>query len=435
MRGVRSYVVVVALAALVAGCTSDERRPRSEPSSQHPGSESPSTETPSAETPSVEAAAPATKGPISQARRAKLNGFLDKAQFLDRVGPQFELDEVEYTSRTDAVAGFTDQRGGDRGTVIATTNDNWAHASRLYVRSALADLVSYSPLGEGAVAVKARRQDPGKNYPGFVLYPNGKTKPLRVLEPQPRGRGDVFLDLERWTSILYDLGRVDTRRLWAADVDAAEIYPVEGTRFGDVWQHVPGRNGAILSIQGFKRRGQEWSFETSTDRGRTWTVTDVDLPAGRSAGVPDYGDGISGIAVGPRRLQATVSTTYIEDAPSYVRALWQTDDETRFRQVPLPWDRPFFGGLAYAADGALLFGQVTGPNTYCDKLLCTRPGTIWRFPPRSNMPEPLAGAPALFGPFWAVGIGTSGGVIVARTGMRTIAISHDGYHWTPLTPG
>ncbi|MDZ5663380.1 hypothetical protein SFC79_16520 [Nocardioides sp. S-58] len=360
---------------------------------------------------------------------------MDKAQLLDRIGPQFELDDVEYTSPTDAVAGFTDQRGGYSGTVIATTNDNWAHASRLHVSSTLADLVSYTPLGDGAVAVKARRQFPRRNYPGFVLYPNGRTKPLRVLNPQERGRGDVFLDLDRWDSILFDLGRVDTRRLWAADVSGAEVYPVEGTRFGDVWQHVPGRRGAILSVQGFERRGQQWRFESSTDRGHTWSTTMADLPAGRSAGGPDFNGNISGIAVGPGHLQATVSTTSLEDAPSYVNALWQTEDEKRFRQVPLPWDRPFFGGVAYAADGALLFAQVTGPDTYCQKSLCTRPGTIWRFPRGSTTPELLAGAPALFGAFWSVGIYTSGGVIVARTGMRTIAISHDGYQWTPVTPG
>jgi hypothetical protein len=430
MRAVRVYVAAVMVAALVAGCSSEERRPHSEPSSQEPASESPATESPSTEVPSVEAASPATKGPISPARRQKLNGFLDRVRFLDRVGPQFELDEVEYTSPTDAVAGFHDQRG----TVIATTDDNWAHASRLYISDALAYLVSYSPLGDGAVAVKARQQDPYINYPGFVLYPNGRTKPLRVLRPQARGRRDVLLDLDQWGSILGGFDKFHPRHLWAADVDAAEVYPVRGTRFGEVWQRVPGRNGAILSVQGFKRRGQQWHFEASTDRGRSWTATDVDLPAVRSAGGSEFG-GVSGTAVGPGHLQATVSTTSLQDAPPYVNALWQTDNENRFRQVPLPWDRPSFGGVAYTADGALLFAQVTGPDTYCDTSPCTRPGTIWRFPRGSTTPEALAGAPALFGPFRWVGINTSGGVIVARTGMRTISISHDGYHWTPTTPG
>ncbi len=437
MREDRSYVAAVTLAALVtlvAGCSSDERRPRSEPGSEVPASESPAVESPDTDSPSAEAASPATKGPISQARREKLTGFLDRTRFLDHVGPQFELDEVQYTSRTDAVAEFYDVSGRDAGTIIAITDDNWAHASRLFISGALAYLVSYSPLGDGAVAIKARQQAPYINYPGFVLYPNGRTKPLRVLGPQERGRGDALLDLDQWGSVLGGFDKFHPRRLWAADVDAAEVYPVQGTRFGELWQHVGGRNGAVLSIQGFKRRDQQWQFESSTDRGRTWTATDADLPAVRSAGGTEFG-GVSGTAVGPGHLQATVSTTSLQDAPPYVNALWQTDNEKRFRQVPLPWYRPFFGGVTYAADGALLFAQLTGPDTYCDTSPCTRPGTIWRFPRGSTVPEPLTGAPALFGPFRSVGITTSGGVTVARTGMRTISISHDGYHWTPVTPG
>ncbi|MGF9757639.1 hypothetical protein AAII07_20815 [Microvirga sp. 0TCS3.31] len=372
---------------------------------------------------------------MSPARREKLDRFLDRARFLDHVGPQFELEAVQYTSRTDAVAGFYDGRGRDAGTIIATTDDNWAHASRLYISDALAYIVSYSPLGGGAVAVRAQQQAPFINYPGFVLYPNGKTQPLRVLGAQARGRGDVFLDLDRWGSILFALDRVDTRRLWAADVDAAEVYPVVGTRFGDVWQRVRGRKGAIVNVQGFKRRGQQWHFESSTDRGSTWAITDAALPAGRSAGGPDFPGNISGVAVGPGHLQATVSTTSLQDAPPWVDALWQTDDEKRFRKVPLPWDRPFFGGLAYAADGALLFAQVTGSDVIGSGAPDTRPGTIWRFPRGSTTPETLAGAPALYGPMRSVGIYASGGVISARTGRRTISISHDGYHWTPVTPG
>lgn len=176
MRGVRSYIALVTLAVLIAGCSDDERRPRSEPSSQDPASESPATESPPSESPSTEVpsagASPTTKGPISSARQEKLDRFLDRARFLDHVGPQFELEAVHYTSRTDAVAGFYDGRGRDAGTVIAATDDNWAHASRLYISDALAYIVSYSPLGDGAVAVRAQQEDPYINYPGFVLYPN-----------------------------------------------------------------------------------------------------------------------------------------------------------------------------------------------------------------------------------------------------------------------
>ncbi|WP_416955208.1 hypothetical protein ACNKF0_01660 [Nocardioides sp. T5] len=328
-----------------------------------------------------------------------------------------------------------DQRKGHEGTVIATTDDNWAHATRIHISDSLAYLVSYNPLGDGAVAVKPQQQDPYINYPAFVLYPDGKTKPLRVLEPQARKRGDVLLDLDRYGSVLFELGDVEMRRLWAADVDAAEMYPVEGTRFGEVWQHVTGRPGTILSVQGFMRRGQQWRFETSNDRGRTWTTVQADLAGGRSTGGPGFGYGQARVAVGHGHLQATVSATGLQDLPSYVDALWQTDDEQRFRQVPLPWHRPYFGGIAYADDGALLFGRLFVSDIPCTKPICGPPGEIWRYAPGSNKPEPLAGAPGLVGPYWSGGIDTSGGVIIARTGMRTISVSYDGYRWRAVTPG
>ena len=67
----------------------------------------------------------------------------------------------------------------------------------------------------------------------------------------------------------------------AADVDAAEVYPVVGTRFGDVWQRVRGRKGAVVNVHGFKRRDQRWHFESSTDRGSTWAITDAGLAIDR----------------------------------------------------------------------------------------------------------------------------------------------------------
>src|SRR5688572_19842165 len=113
MRAVGSYVALVAMVVLFAGC-SEESRQRGESRSpgQPSGRSAPeSTDSKRAdESPSAAPVAPATKGPISPKRREKLDGFLDRIQFLDHVGPDLELREIEYTSRTDAVAMFLDPR-------------------------------------------------------------------------------------------------------------------------------------------------------------------------------------------------------------------------------------------------------------------------------------------------------------------------------------
>jgi hypothetical protein len=200
-------------------------------------------------------------------------------------------------------------------------------------------------------------------------------------------------------------------------------------------EHVPGRDGAVLSVAGYKKNVGEgvWRFETSTDSGHSWRRTNVSLPLGgkqiwRYADEPAH-------AVGPGHLQAIAMADARQDLPLSMFELWRTDDEKQFRRVPLPWERMTFGGIAFASDGALLLAEVKGPDTYCDALVCNRAGRIWRLAPGGTQLRPLSGAPRLFGPFWAVGIDFSGGTIVARTGLRTVALSDDGYAWTRVTPG
>ncbi|CUR58686.1 hypothetical protein NOCA1160004 [metagenome] len=93
-----------------------------------------------------------TRDPVPTVDRDDLAAFLKKADLVDRVGAQFELRDVQYTSPTDAVAWFDGRKSGD--TVISTTEDNWVNASHLLIRYGLAQSVSYLPLGRGAVAIK-----------------------------------------------------------------------------------------------------------------------------------------------------------------------------------------------------------------------------------------------------------------------------------------
>jgi hypothetical protein len=333
MRGLLWLVAPVALAALMAGCSSDKARPRTGPSpSASPSSSSKASES-------------AAEKAIARVKAAKVAAFVDQAKPIDRGGvrPGFSLDEVQYTSPHDAAASF-----GNCGktykrvctTVIATTHDNWVHATGLYIPDTLADLVDYMPLGRGAVAIKAVDQERGKSYPPFVLYPNGKWKPLRIVEPRASDAGsdliDIYYNGDFSDELGLDAGPQDGT--WAADVDAGEAFALPGSPGGFLWEHVPGRGGAVLSVSGNQNKNGEsvWQFAESTDNARTWRQTDVRLPRGgkpldRYGYTGDYRD-----AVGPGHLQAIAMADAPQDLPLYLRQLWRTDDEKTFRRVPLP---------------------------------------------------------------------------------------------------
>ena len=371
---------------------------------------------------------------MSQHRLDKLAHLLERVELLDRIPPGFELRDVDYTSRADAVAHFVDTRIKDRGTIIATTGDNWRHAARLRIGDELADLVDYVPLGRGAVGIKARDQFPTRMYPLFVLYPDGKVQPLRVVESRAPD-GDTEVLGAGVNNLLNYMSAPTPPGLWAADPEDAEIFPIDGEPSGYVRHHPPGREGTLINVLEYRRGvgGGMWRYETSTDAGRSWQRTDVRLPLGHK-NLAWYAD-VTTHAIGPRQLQAIAMSHAWEDLPLYMWELWWTDDEEDFHRVRLPWDRLRFGGMAFASDGALLLAEVGGSDHYCDQLRCNRPGRIWRLASDSTAPRLLAGAPNLLGAFWAVGIGSSGGWIVARTGMRTIALSKDGRSWSEVTPG
>lgn len=420
---VAGWVTTAVLAAVTTACSDDGRPDRSDASAA------------SSRAPSLgDASASPTEESGSRVDQVNLDKLMDKVRFPERVAPGFELRDVEYTSPTDAVAELLRESGRprDRGTLIATTDDGWAHASRVFLREDLSESVEAMPLGDGAVAVKLDDGFAGHPYPPFVLYPDGEVRLLRIAAARPLASGEVLLDEDRW-GFFYEIGRSNPGRLWAADAEASEIHPVEASTFGDVWQRVPGRRDALLSVDGHQRATRTWRFATSVDAGRSWTSTVVDLPSRRR--FEDEFVPVPVHAVGPGRLQAVAMTQFVTDSPRYLLELWQTEDEETFRRVRVPWEPGYFGGIAYTSDGALLIAEVEGFDSYCRGGPCTRPGRIWRLAAGSAEPQLARGAPRLFGPFWNVGIETSGGVIVARTGMRTVAVSEDGYSWTEVAPG
>lgn len=189
----------------------------------------------------------------------------------------------------------------------------------------------------------------------------------------------------------------------------------------------------MVSLAGYQSVAEVWRFETSTDGGHAWQRTDVQLPLGRKRILPDaYA---SPHAVGPGRLQVLAMADWLPDLPLYLRELWRTHDEKKFHRVPLPWERMPFAGLAFASDGALLLAEVDDAMCSISSPVCNRRGKIWRLSPEGSGIKLLSGAPTLFGPHGSVSLKAGGGVIVAQTGYRTLAVSTDGYIWSEVTPG
>lgn len=423
MPGAKWFVMLAALAAIATGCSGDERRPSTEPRPAPSPSESPASAT------------PVTEPPFSDKELARLDKLVDQAEFPDRVGPGFELRDVYYTSSTDAVADFVrDGRGiEDWASAVATTDDNWRHVTTFVLPHDVANGFEYVPLADGAVAIRVGDEYSRRPIPPFVLFPGGEVRPLQTVPSRPLGAASTILDVEFWRLAgLTD--KWNPGKLWAVDTDEGELFPVEGSRYGEVWQRVPGRDGAILSVEGFDRRTRTWRFDTSVDGGRSWSTADVGLPS--SLRRSPYFVSVTDSAVGPGRRQAVAMTRSSDDLPLALLELWQTDDERTFRRVRLPWDEPYFGGMAYTPDGALLLAEVLEPEPSCAKgYSCPRPGRIWRLAPGRDTFQAARGAPRLFGHFSVVGIDVSGGMIVARTGDDSVAVSRDGRRWSEVTPG
>ena len=219
-----------------------------------------------------------------------------------------------------------------------------------------------------------------------MLYPSGEVEPLRVTEPLTADNDVDLLEIHLY-DFFYAIGAHGVRApddtmvlssQWAADVDAAEIFPLVASPPGDLREHIPGREGAVLSVAGYQGADEVWRFETSTDAAHSWRRTDVRLRLGRKQ-VWRYADA-SPHAVGPRRLQAIGMADVLPDLPLYLRELWWTDDEKKFRRVTMPWKRMPFGGMAFASDGALLLAEVTVPDSYCKSLTCNWAGQYGGYP-------------------------------------------------------
>lgn len=413
MRAVRRLLVALVAATVLAGCSDTDPTLSAADDSASPTSLASAREI-------LRSASAAARDANAAAKQSALATLIATSQqHLERAMQhrKLRLAGLEYTSPTDAAATLWDCYNftGRCHTVVVTTDDNWASSAGLAVPMSMADLVDFAPVGEGAVVVKAVDQFEPVSYPPILVRADGTISPLRVSDEARRpGPGTVVL-----SGGIGDAGAPRSLRggFWAVDVAAAEAYPllVERADCCGSWDRVAGRNGAVLSFGGYRRRIGDgaWQFASTRDAGQTWRTTEVDLPLGGP--LWDYE-----FAVGPGRRQAIVITEEEEDQPRTIGELWLTDDERAFHEVRLAWTPQDFGGLAFASDGSLLLAESTGHR-------------LWRLPPGSGVLEPAPHAPRLADDWSSLHI--SGAVIVARTGRTRAAVSTDGISWVEVSPG
>jgi len=406
MRGARRLIALALLAAsLSAGCVSDKPLPVNSRS-----------------------ASPTEVPPEEIVPRAQLAALLEKSQVLGdgSVDRHYALEDVEYTSPTDAAASFWDCRKHVKDnctTAVLTTRDNWAHASGIAIPESVADLVDFQPLGDGLVAIAAEDQITDTSYPPFVLRPDATTELLRVAKQARNPTADTVALFGAIGESEWEPGF--GRRAWAVDSDTAEAFPLRLTPpscCSSNWQMVAARPGVGVTYGAYKRHVGDgvWRFAQSTDAARTWRTTDVRLPLG-DKWIYNYTEDYFH-AVGPGHQQAIAMTKEEQDGPRYLWELWVTDDERAFHRVPLPRTPKDLGGVAFASDGALLLAEATGPH-------------LWRLAPGTSEIELVPNAPKLSEPTHWWTLFNSGGVIVARTGARTLSVSTDGSTWTQVHPG
>lgn len=268
MRGARRLIPLVLLvAALSAGCGSDGPRPVARVS---------------------QTASPTEVPPEEIVPRAQLAALLDQSQMLDdgSIDSGYSLEEVEYTSTTDAAASFWDCRKlfkDNCTTAILTTRDNWAHASGIAIPETVADLVDFQPVGQGSVAIRAEDQFKETSYPPFVLRPDATTELLRVAKEARDATADSVALFGAIGDSEWEPGF--GRAPWAVDVDTAEAFPLRlspPSCCSSNWQTVAARPGAMVTHGQYERRVGDgvWRFAQSTDGAGTWRTTDVRLPLG-----------------------------------------------------------------------------------------------------------------------------------------------------------
>jgi hypothetical protein len=401
-RAVAAYVAALLAAAALAGCGSD----KTDESSADRRTKAPSGDR---QTPSP--------SPTVQELDPRLADRLHDPAALQHLlaRPDFRLSYVDYSSATEAAAQVEACTGkGPCREAVLTTHDNWASWTGMMLPPrGYSAWIRALPGGATVVIITPADGDVHNPFPPFMLRGDGTAFSVRIsTEAHDPSPGSVLLPAP-------DVPQANDldASMWVLDPARAELYPasqqpcacpqyavigpdvdLDGTSHASIWDE-----------QGTDQfTDDQWTFAQSRDNGRSWQTDRTDILPFK------YDDG--DFAAGPGQLLAMSQSTFQNDEPKFLEELYLSENERSWRRISLATAPKTVAGMEFTPDGTLLIADDTRHQ-------------LWRLPPGAKALEPVVNSPRV------TRLETSGGVLIAYTGTRTIAVSTDGTKWTPVTPG
>jgi hypothetical protein len=300
---------------------------------------------------------------------------------------------------------------------VIVTRDNWRTVVAV---AAPGDGTQVFALpGGGAAVLPQPEEDFGVTVP-FLLRPDGRIAALRISAAPdvPSSRGFLVP--------APDHGAAGSDAVvWVVDPQQGRLFPASSQpcqcgRFGSISDPEADVDGTVHVLVYRQLAGdrEEVQVAQTQDQGVTWQRRRTDAvkqPSGRHSR-QFYGY----FAAGPDQLLALAAFEHKDPDDEYsdllLRDLLITEDERAWRTIALRGGLRGIGGLAFTSTGTLVLADEIGKR-------------LWQLPRGGTTLEPVTEGPTMSS------FVTSGSVLIARKGRRTLSVSTDGLTWTDVTPG
>lgn len=315
--------------------------------------------------------------------------------------PDAAIGDIQFAGTRHAAATLRACHGdGGCDSAVLLTGDGWRSSSVAHLVPGTGR-VWVQLLPDGSVAfVPEGDADPA------VLHPDGSLSTLFVsTDPAEVTDGSVLT-----TGPPLAAEGPPGATLWVLDPQRPSLRPLRTTPRGSIAVSPPrvaGDGTVVVAMSDPGPPPVTMTVARSTDGGRSWTYTPV-AARSRLASLP------GGLTVGfGGRMALSFSSDGATISP--LVELWTSADAGRTWTRMRPGDKPrFTDGMGYAPDGTLLLAD---PETE----------RMWRTTGRGADLERAPGLPH------ATSLTSTGGVLVAQTGPRTLAVSDDGSSWAEVT--